>query len=51
MRGRVHNNNTNTNAKTNYTCFNNSNGVFKSFVQAARIEGGLCELASAQQQH
>jgi hypothetical protein len=41
------NNNTNTNSNTNYTCFHNSNGVFKGFAQAARIEGGLCEFACA----
>jgi hypothetical protein len=49
---RARNNNTNTNTNTtNYTCFHNSNGVFKTIVQAARNEGGLCEFALAQQQH
>jgi hypothetical protein len=33
------------------TCFHNSNGVFKTLAQAARIEGGVCEFARTQQQH
>jgi hypothetical protein len=33
------------------SCFHHSNGVFKSFAQAARIEGGLCEFARARQKH
>jgi hypothetical protein len=30
---------------TSRSGFHNSHGVFKSFAQAARIEGGLCEFA------
>jgi hypothetical protein len=41
---RAHNNNTSRSG------FHNSHGVFKSFAQAARIEGGLCEFERAQQQ-
>jgi hypothetical protein len=40
-----------TTTSTNYTCFHNSNGVFNTLAQAARIEGGLCEFVRAQQQH
>jgi hypothetical protein len=36
---RAHDNN------TSRMCFHNSHGVFKSFAQAARTEGGLCEFA------
>jgi hypothetical protein len=41
---RAHNNNNNTSRSG----FHNSHGVFKSLAQAARIEGGLCELAHNQ---
>jgi hypothetical protein len=37
---RAHNNN-----NTSRSGFHDSHGVFKSFVQAARVEGGLCEFA------
>jgi hypothetical protein len=32
------------------SCFQNSNGVFKTLAQASWTEGGLCEFARAQQQ-
>jgi hypothetical protein len=42
---RAHDNNTSRSG------FHNSHGVFKSFAQAARIAGGLCQFARTQQQH
>jgi hypothetical protein len=42
---RAHNNN-----NTSRSGFHNSHAVFKSFAQAARIEGGLCEFARTQKQ-
>jgi hypothetical protein len=44
---RAHNNETSRthDDSTSRLCFHNSHGAFKSFAQAARIEGGLCEFA------
>jgi hypothetical protein len=35
---------------TSRSGFHKSHGVFKSFAQAARVDGGLCEFARARQQ-